>query len=122
MKMIVAMIQPEKLTDVKQSLYDAGIHKMTVNNIVGAGQQKGFTETYRGAIEEINLLKKVRIEVVVNDKYVDSTVEAIIKGAKTGNIGDWKDLYPSCRVGHSDPNRRERRGCRRVNWNDGGRF
>ena len=61
MKLIIAMIQPEKLPDVKKSLFDADIHKMTVTNVVGAGQQKGFQESYRGAIEEVNLLKKVRI-------------------------------------------------------------
>ena len=59
-------------------------------NVVGAGQQKGFTESYRGAVEEVNLLKKVRLEIAVNDDYVERTIEAIIKGARTGNIGDGK--------------------------------
>lgn len=90
MKLIIAMIQPEKLPDVKKSLFDADVHKMTVTNVVGAGQQKGFTESYRGAVEEVNLLKKVRIEIAVNDDYVERTIEAIIKGARTGNIGDGK--------------------------------
>jgi nitrogen regulatory protein P-II 1 len=90
MKLITAMIQPEKLPDVKKSLFDAGIHKMTVTNVVGAGQQKGFTESYRGAVEEVNLLKKVRIEIAVNDDFVERTIEAIVKGARTGNIGDGK--------------------------------
>ncbi|OGR83226.1 MAG: transcriptional regulator [Elusimicrobia bacterium RIFCSPLOWO2_01_FULL_54_10] len=90
MKLIIAMIQPEKLPDVKKSLFDADIHKMTVTNVVGAGQQKGFTESYRGAVEEINLLKKVRLEIAVNDDYVEKTIEAIVKGARTGNIGDGK--------------------------------
>jgi nitrogen regulatory protein P-II 1 len=90
MKLIIAMIQPEKLPDVKKALFDAEVHKMTVTNVVGAGQQRGFTESYRGAIEEINLLKKVRIEIAVNDNFVQTTIDAIIKGARTGNIGDGK--------------------------------
>src|SRR3989338_6463467 len=90
MKLITAMIQPEKLPDVKKALFDAQVHKMTVTNVVGAGQQKGFTESYRGAIEEINLLKKVRVEIAVNDNFVQPTIDAIIKGARTGNIGDGK--------------------------------
>jgi nitrogen regulatory protein P-II 1 len=63
---------------------------MTVSNAIGCGQQKGFTETYRGVISEVNLLKKVRLEIAVNEDFVDSTVKAIIKGARTGNIGDGK--------------------------------
>lgn len=90
MKLIIAMVQPEKLPDVKKALFDADIHKMTVTNVLGAGQQKGFTESYRGAVEEVNLLKKVRIEIAVNDEFVKPTIEAIIKGARTGNIGDGK--------------------------------
>ncbi len=90
MKMIVAMIQPHKLPDVKQALFDAEIHKMTVTNVVGAGEQKGYTEAYRGVIHTINLLKKVRVEIAVNEDFVDSTIDAIIAGARTGNIGDGK--------------------------------
>jgi nitrogen regulatory protein P-II 1 len=90
MKLIIAMIQPEKLLDVKKALFDAEVHKMTVTNVVGAGQQKGFSESYRGAIEEINLLKKARLEIAVNDDFVEKTTNAIIKGARSGNIGDGK--------------------------------
>lgn len=90
MKLIVAIIQPEKLPDVKQSLFDAKVYKMTVTNVVGAGQQKGYTETYRGTITEVNLLKKVRLEIAVNEDFVQPTIDAIIKGARTGNIGDGK--------------------------------
>tara|TARA_B100001971_G_C17720115_1_gene300733 strand:- start:40 stop:381 length:342 start_codon:yes stop_codon:yes gene_type:complete len=90
MKLIVALIQPHKLPDVKKSLFDADIGKMTVSNALGCGQQKGFTETYRGVIHEINLLKKVRLEIAVNDDFAGPTVDAIIKGARTGNIGDGK--------------------------------
>ncbi len=90
MKLIVAMIQPYKLPDVKRSLFDMGIHRMTVTNVLGCGQQKGFSETYRGVVHEVNLLKKVRLEIAVNETFVDTTVQAIIKGAKTGKIGDGK--------------------------------
>jgi len=90
MKLIIALIQPEKLPDVKESLYKAEVYKMTVTNAIGCGQQRGYTEVYRGVGEEINLLKKVRLEIGVNEDYVDRTVEAIIKGARTGNIGDGK--------------------------------
>ena len=90
MKLIVAMIQPHKLPDVKKSLYDAEVFKMTVTNALGCGQQKGYTETYRGVVHEINLLKKIRLEIAVNEDYVKPTVDAIIKGARTGKIGDGK--------------------------------
>jgi nitrogen regulatory protein P-II 2 len=90
MKLIIAMIQPHKLLDVKQALFDAEVHKMTVSNALGCGQQKGYTETYRGVISEVNLLKKIRLEIAVNENFVEPTIEAIIKGARTGNIGDGK--------------------------------
>ena len=90
MKLIIAMIQPHKLPDVKKELYDAEVYKMTVTNALGCGQQKGYTETYRGVIHEVNLLKKVRLEIAVNENFVEPTVNAIIKGAKTGKIGDGK--------------------------------
>ena len=90
MKLIIAYIQPDKLNDVKKSLYEHEIFKMSVTNAVGCGQQKGYHESYRGIDYEVNLLKKVRIEIAVNNDYVDRTVEAIIEGARTGNIGDGK--------------------------------
>ena len=90
MKLIIALIQPHKLPDVKQALFNAKVHKMTVTNALGCGQQKGFTETYRGVIENVTLLKKVRLEVAVNEDFVEPTIEAIIKGARTGEIGDGK--------------------------------
>jgi len=90
MKLIIAMIQPEKLPDVKEALFKAEVHKMTVTNALGCGQQGGYTETYRGVVEEVNLLKKVRLELAVNDDFVKPTIEAIIKGARTGKIGDGK--------------------------------
>lgn len=90
MKLIVAMIQPEKLPDVKEELYKAEVYKMTVTNAIGCGQQRGYTEVYRGVGEEIKLLKKIRLEIAVNENFVEPTINAIIKGARTGNIGDGK--------------------------------
>jgi len=90
MKLIIAMIQPHKLLDVKKALYEAEVFKMTVTNALGCGQQKGYTETYRGIIHEVNLLKKIRLEIAVNEDFVQPTINAIIKGARTGSIGDGK--------------------------------
>jgi len=90
MKLITAYIQPHKLEDVKKALYDADVKKLSVTNALGCGAQHGFEESYRGVKFEVNLLKKVRIEVAVNQDYVEKTVEAICKGARTGNIGDGK--------------------------------
>ena len=90
MKLITAYIQPEALNEVKQALYDIEVFKMSITNAMGCGQQKGYHEHYRGADIEVNLLKKVRVEIAVNDEFVDATTEAIIKGARTGNIGDGK--------------------------------
>lgn len=90
MKLIIAVVQPEKLTDIKQALAGAGVGKMTVSSVIGCGAQGGFTETYRGAVTEVNLLDKVRFEIAVNDAFVQPAVDAIVKGARTGNIGDGK--------------------------------
>lgn len=90
MKLIIAYIQPHKLTDVKQSLYEADVTKMSVTNSLGCGQQMGYTESYRGVEREINLLKKLRLEIAVNDEFVKIAVDAIIDGARTGEIGDGK--------------------------------
>lgn len=90
MRLIIAYIQPEKLSDVKQALYAAEVFKMSVTNAMGCGQQGGYHETYRGVDVEVNLLKKVRIEIAVNEDFVQPTIDAIVKGARTGNIGDGK--------------------------------
>ena len=90
MKLIIAYIQPEKLNDVKQALYEAEIYKMSVTNALGCGQQKGYHESYRGVDIEVNLLKKVRLEIAVNADFVKPTIDALIKGARTGEIGDGK--------------------------------
>jgi nitrogen regulatory protein P-II 1 len=84
------MIQPHQLPATKKALFEADVKKMTVTNVLGCGQQGGYSETYRGIVHEINLVKKIRLEIGVNEDYVDVTVKAIIKGAKTGNIGDGK--------------------------------
>lgn len=102
MKLIIAYIQPQQLNEVKQALYEKKIYKMSVTNALGCGQQKGYTETYRGADIEVNLLKKLRMEIAVNTEFVDATIEAIIAGARTGNIGDGKifvmDLVDCIRI------------------------
>lgn len=90
MRLIIAYIQPEKLNDVKKSLFDEEVYRISVTNSLGCGQQKGFHEVYRGVEEEVNLLRKVRIEIAVNDDFEERTIKAIIRGAKTGNIGDGK--------------------------------
>jgi nitrogen regulatory protein P-II 2 len=90
MKLVIAYIQPERLTAVKQSLFEAEVTKMSVTNVLGCGAQGGFHENYRGADIEVNLLKKVRIEIGINEEYLQTTIDAIIKGAKTGTIGDGK--------------------------------
>lgn len=90
MKMVIAIIQPEKLEAVKTALFNAEVHKMTVSRVRGCGQQAGYDEHYRGQVKTVILLDKIRIEIAVNDKFVEPTVKAIIKAAKTGNIGDGK--------------------------------
>jgi nitrogen regulatory protein P-II 2 len=90
MKLIIAYIHPHQLNEVKQELYKAEVYKISITNAMGCGQQKGYHETYRGVDIEVTLLKKVRIEIAVNDNFVKPTVAAIIKGARTGEIGDGK--------------------------------
>ncbi len=90
MKLVIAYIQPERLPQVKQALFQAEIYKLSVTNALGCGQQMGFQESYRGAVTEVNLLKKVRLEIAVNDDFVQRTIDAIVEGARTGNIGDGK--------------------------------
>jgi nitrogen regulatory protein P-II 2 len=90
MKLVIAYIQPERLNEVKQALYAAEVYKMSVTNALGCGQQMGYHETYRGVETEVALLKKVRLEIAVNEDFVAPTVEGIIAGARTGRIGDGK--------------------------------
>lgn len=90
MKLIIAIIQPDKLEEVKEELYKAEVNLITVSEVLGHGRQKGVTEIYRGTKETGNLLRKIRLEIAVNENFVESTVKAIIKGANTGEIGDGK--------------------------------
>jgi nitrogen regulatory protein P-II 2 len=90
MKLIIAIIKPFKLDEVRDALVRAGIQGMTVAEVKGYGRQKGHTEIYRGAEYAVHFLPKVRLEVVVDDDVVDKVVEAITTAAKTGQIGDGK--------------------------------
>jgi len=90
MKLIIAYIQPHKLQDVKKALYKTEVYKVSVTNALGCGEQKGFHESYRGVDFEVDLLKKVRLEIGVNEDFVEKTINAIVEGAKTGQIGDGK--------------------------------
>ncbi len=90
MKKIEAIIKPFRLEEVKDLLQSLGIQGMTVSEVKGFGRQKGHTEVYRGAEYTVDFLPKLKVEVVVSDAQVDEAVAAIIKGAKTGKIGDGK--------------------------------
>ncbi len=90
MKLITAIIKPFKLDDVREALSEIGISGVTVTEVKGFGRQKGHTELYRGAEYVVDFLPKVKIEVAVTDGLVEAAVEAIIKAANTGKIGDGK--------------------------------
>jgi len=90
MKLLIAIIQPYKLEEVKEELYKAEINLITVSEVLGHGRQKGITEVYRGHKEAGNLLKKLRLEIAVNDNFLEPAIKAIMKGAKTGETGDGK--------------------------------
>jgi nitrogen regulatory protein P-II 1 len=90
MKLIIAIIKPFKLEEVKEALSEIGVEGMTVTEVKGFGRQKGHTEIYRGSEYTVDFLPKVKLEIVVADDVVPKTVEAIVKAAKTGKIGDGK--------------------------------
>ena len=90
MKLITAIIKPFKLDDVREALTPLGVQGLTVSEVKGFGRQKGQTEIYRGAEYQVSFLPKVKIEVVVTDALVDQVVEAIVRTAQTGKIGDGK--------------------------------
>ncbi len=102
MKLIIAIIQPDKLEQVKEELYQEQINLITVSEVLGHGRQMGVTEIYRGAKESGNLLRKIRLEIAVNDNFAEPTIKAIIKGAKTQETGDGKifvlDLQECVRI------------------------
>jgi nitrogen regulatory protein P-II 2 len=92
-KLIVAIIRPEKLEDVQRALSEQDVYLMTITDVRGCGQQKGYTEVYRGTEVQIRLLPKVKLEIAVNEAFVEPAMEAIIHAARTGetgNIGDGK--------------------------------
>lgn len=90
MKYIIAVIRPHKLEEVKKALENSEIHLMTVSDVLGCGRQKGVTEIYRGVTEVDNLLRKIKIEIAVNDEFLEPAVNAIMKAAPEGEIGDGK--------------------------------
>ncbi len=95
MKKIEAVIKPFKLDEVREALAEVGVTGLTVTEVKGFGRQKGHTELYRGAEYVVDFLPKVKIEIVVTEKMVDSAIEAIIKAARTGKIGDGKIFVTS---------------------------
>ncbi len=90
MKLVIAIIQPHKLEDVKKELYAAQVNLITVSEVLGHGRQIGVDEFYRGVRETGNLLRKIRLEIAVNENFVEPTIKAILKGAHTNRIGDGK--------------------------------
>ncbi len=106
MKLIIAIIQPHKLDAVKNELEAVDVNLMTVTNVLGQGRQKGHTEIYRGAKEAGGLLNKVRLDIAVNEDFVEPTITAITKGAHSGKVGDGKifivDLHECIRISNSE--------------------
>lgn len=90
MKKIEAIVKPFKLQDVKDALHEVGVQGMTVTEVKGFGRQKGHTEIYRGSEYTVDFMPKVKLEIVLPDSQIDGAVEAIVKAAKTGKIGDGK--------------------------------
>jgi nitrogen regulatory protein P-II 1 len=90
MKQITAVIKPFKLDEVREALADVGVNGLTVTEVKGFGRQKGHTELYRGAEYVVDFLPKVKVEAVVPDALVERAIEAIMKAARTGKIGDGK--------------------------------
>jgi nitrogen regulatory protein P-II 2 len=90
MRLIIAIIQPYRLEQVKEELYKEEVNLITVSEVLGHGRQKGVTEVYRGFKETGNLIRKIRLEIAVNDNFVEPTIKAITKGAQTGKMGDGK--------------------------------
>ncbi len=90
MKYIVAIIQPDRLDEVLDKLTQKDIHLVTVTNVLGRGRQKGISEVYRSHKEVGSLLRKIKLEIAVNDNFVQPTIDAVVAGARTGEIGDGK--------------------------------
>jgi len=102
MKYIIAIIRPHKLEDVKKELDLEEVHLMTVSSVIGCGRQKGVTRVYRGVKEVDNLLKKIKLEIAVNEAFVEKTIAAIIRGARESETGDGKifvlDMHECVRI------------------------
>ena len=90
MKLVIAYIKPEQLGDVKKELFKSQIYRISATNALGCGRQRGYSENYRGNEIEVNLLKKIRLQIAENYEFLDTTIQAIIKGARTDHIGDGK--------------------------------
>ena len=90
MKQVTAIIKPFKLDEVREALAEVGVNGLTVTEVKGFGRQKGHTELYRGAEYVVDFLPKIRVEMVITDSMVDDVIEAIVKAARTGKIGDGK--------------------------------
>jgi nitrogen regulatory protein P-II 1 len=90
MKYVIAIIRPHKLEDVKTELKKEEVHLMTVVDVLGCGRQMGVTEVYRGVKEVDNLLRKIKLEIAVNDDFLERTIDAIVRGSREGEIGDGK--------------------------------
>ena len=90
MKYVIAVIQPDRLNDTLDALEKAQVHLVTVTNVLGRGRQKGISEIYRGHKEHGTLLRKVKLEIAINEDYVSKTIDAIVSAAHSGNIGDGK--------------------------------
>ena len=99
MKLVIAIVKPYKLDDVREALSAAGVQGMTVSEVQGFGRQKGHTEIYRGAEYTTNMVPKVKIEVVVDDDQLTTIIDAIEQSAKTGTIGDGKIFVTD--IGHA---------------------
>ena len=108
MKIVMAIIKPFKLDEVRDALTAVGVHGLTVTEVKGYGRQKGHTEIYRGTEYAVNFLPKIKIEVAVPSDQVDKVVDAITAAAKTGQIGDGK-IFVSTRPRRPHPHRRNRR-------------
>lgn len=91
MKLILAIIQPNKLDEVKEALTEVEVFRLTVMDVQGFGRQKGMTEVYRGHEIAVNLLRKVQLQIAVNEEFVEPTIDAIIKGGRTGESGEIGD-------------------------------
>ncbi len=112
MKIVMAIIKPFKLEEVRDALTAIGVHGLTVTEVKGYGRQKGHTEIYRGAEYAVSFLPKLKIEVAVNSELADKVVEAIVAAARTGQIGDGKIFVYDLELGGADPH--GRKGQRRA--------